>query len=68
MNKKVLLIDDDSSLRRVTEFNLFESGYKVITAENGEKGLRLFHLHRPQVVITDVRMPGISGYDVLKKY
>lgn len=67
MNKKVLLIDDDSSLRRVTEFNLFESGYKVITAENGEKGLRLFHLHRPQVVITDVRMPGISGYDVLKK-
>ncbi|MDT8419680.1 MAG: sigma-54 dependent transcriptional regulator [Desulfuromonadales bacterium] len=67
MAEKVLLIDDDVSLRRVVEFTLEEAGYQVVTATNGEDGLRLFRQTRPALVITDVQMPGISGYQVLEE-
>jgi two-component system, NtrC family, response regulator len=67
MAQKVLVIDDDVSLRRVMEFNLEESGYEVLTAGNGDDGLSLFKRYRPEMVITDVQMPGMSGYDVLEK-
>jgi two-component system NtrC family response regulator len=67
MAQQILLIDDDASLRRVTEFNLQEAGYHVLTARDGSEGLVLFKRYRPPLVITDVQMPGMSGYDVLKE-
>lgn len=66
MAKQILLIDDDVSLRRVTEFNLQEAGYQVITAANGTEGVALFRRHRPALVITDVQMPEMDGYAVLE--
>ncbi|HXV19371.1 MAG TPA: sigma-54 dependent transcriptional regulator [Desulfuromonadales bacterium] len=63
----VLIIDDDASLRRVIEFTLHEAGYRVLTAADGAEGLRLFALEKPSVVITDIQMPTLSGYEVLKK-
>jgi two-component system NtrC family response regulator len=63
----VLIIDDDASLRRVTEYTLHEAGYRVLTAADGTEGLRLFALEKPPVVITDIQMPNLSGYEVLKK-
>lgn len=65
MAQQILLIDDDASLCRVTEFNLQEAGYHVLTASNGTEGLALFKRYRPPLVITDVQMPGMSGYEVL---
>lgn len=67
MTNTVLLIDDDESLRRVTEFTLSEAGYRVLTASNGEEGLHLFSRETPPVVVTDIQMPGMSGYEVLKR-
>ncbi len=67
MARKILVIDDDVSLRRVMEFNLGEAGYDVLTAGDGEDGLALFRRHRPEMVITDVQMPGMSGYEVLEQ-
>ena len=67
MARKILLIDDDASLRRVTEFNLQEAGYQVVTAAEGAQGLDLYKRLRPEMVITDVQMPGIDGYQVLQK-
>jgi len=63
----VLIIDDDDSLRRVMEFTLHEAGHRVLTAASGEDGLAIFRSMEPAVVISDIQMPGISGYDVLKK-
>jgi len=66
MASTVLVIDDDTSLRRVLEFNLQEEGYEVITASSGEEGIRLFTEEQPLLVITDMKMPGMDGFQVLK--
>ncbi len=63
----VLLIDDDPSLRRVIEYTLEQGGYRVLAAASGEEGLDLFEREHPEVVITDIQMPGLSGYDVLAR-
>lgn len=67
MSESVLLVDDDASMRRVIEFTLQEAGYQVLTAASGEEALPLFRQHRPALVVTDVRMEGMSGYQVLEK-
>jgi two-component system NtrC family response regulator len=66
MKPKILVIDDDTSLRRVLEYNLQEAGYDVRTAASGEEGLRLFTEEAPALVITDMKMPGMDGMQVLK--
>ncbi len=65
--RKVLLIDDDDSLRRVTEYSLHSAGFQVLSAADGKQGLASFRIDSPQVVITDIQMPGLSGYDVLQQ-
>ena len=65
MPHKILIIDDDTSLRRVLEYNLKEEGYDVFTAQDGEQGLVRFDEQHPDLVITDLKMPGISGFEVL---
>jgi len=63
----LLLIDDDDSLRRVTEYSLHSSGYHVYSAGNAKQGLSCFRDERPPVVITDIQMPDMSGYNVLQR-
>ncbi|HUA63150.1 MAG TPA: sigma-54 dependent transcriptional regulator [Verrucomicrobiae bacterium] len=67
MNRKaILVVDDDESLRRVTELQLQEAGYEVRTAASGELALRILDEHSFTLVITDYKMPGLSGMDVLQ--
>jgi DNA-binding NtrC family response regulator len=66
MTPKILVIDDDASLRRVVEYNLQEAGYQVLSAAGGEAGLNLFTEESPALVITDMKMPGMDGMQVLK--
>jgi len=61
----ILLIDDDESLRRVTEYNLTEAGFSVITAGSGQEGLKLFSKNDPVLVITDVKLGDMDGIEVL---
>ena len=65
--KTVLLADDDENLRRVTEFQLTEAGYQVVTAADGAKALELFLNDDFDSVITDLRMPKLSGLEFLEK-
>jgi DNA-binding NtrC family response regulator len=62
---KILIADDDDSLRRVLEFQLQEAGYTVVSAENGLQALELFSGNDFDCVITDWRMPQLSGLDFI---
>nr|WP_319492192.1 sigma-54 dependent transcriptional regulator [uncultured Desulfobacter sp.] len=66
MNKTILVIDDDPSLRRVTEYNLTSSGFHVLTADSGQAGLDIFETREPDLVVSDVKLGDISGLDVLE--
>lgn len=66
MKAKILIIDDDNSLRRVLEYNLQEEGYDVHAASSGEEGLYWFGQAKPDLVITDMKMTGMDGLMVLK--
>ncbi|NJC88613.1 MAG: sigma-54-dependent Fis family transcriptional regulator [Desulfuromonas sp.] len=63
----ILVIDDDASLRRVTEYNLEQAGYRVLTAADGREGVGVFRRERPALVVTDLQMPGFSGLEVLEQ-
>ncbi len=64
---KILLIDDDSSLREVLAFALREQHHEVDAAVDGEKGMARLAAFQPEVVITDLKMPGIGGLEVLRR-
>jgi two-component system NtrC family response regulator len=66
LKAKILIIDDDTSLRRVLEYNLQEEEYEVQAASSGEEGLYLFGQAQPDLVITDMKMSGMDGLMVLK--
>jgi two-component system NtrC family response regulator len=66
MKKKVLLVEDDESLRRVMEFHLTEKGYIVVAAADGASAYTLFRQEMPDVVVTDMSMPGMSGLELLR--
>jgi two-component system NtrC family sensor kinase len=63
---KILLIDDDAGIRKVMAITLKDAGYEVVTAPDGKAGLELCQTEAPQIVITDIRMPGIDGIEVLR--
>ena len=67
ISKTVLLADDDENLRRVLEFQLAEAGYKVLSAADGTEALDLFTDGDTDCVITDLRMPKLSGLELLEK-
>src|SRR4051794_10009703 len=66
-HKSVLVVDDDESLRRITQMQLEEAGYAAVTAASGDEALRLIDEDAPALVITDLKMPGISGLELLRK-
>lgn len=66
MSKLILLVDDDQSLRRVTEYNLASAGFRVVTADSGYNGLREFKSKSPDLVITDVRLGDMDGLELMK--
>ena len=66
-NKKILVIDDEKSIRTLLRISLTHKGFEVITAEDGGKGVEIFKREKPPIVITDIKMPGIDGLEVLKE-
>ena len=63
--EKVLCVDDDLSLLRLYQDELSEEGYKVILAKDGKEALAKFEKEKPQVVVMDIRMPGMDGIETL---
>ncbi len=66
MNQTILLIDDDPSLRRVTEYNLSSRGFSVLAANSGLQGLEFFRANDPDLVVSDVKLGDMNGLDLLE--
>ena len=67
MPTKLLLIDDEQTSTSLLALSLKSDGYEVLTADNGRQGLEIFDREGPDIVITDIRMPGMDGIEVLQK-
>ena len=63
----ILLVDDEEGIRNVLNITLGHAGFNVLLAPDGDQGLAIFESHRPDIVISDIKMPGIDGIEVLKK-
>ena len=63
----IAIIDDDNSVRKSVALNLEQEGFKVLEAENGEKGISLVEEKKPDVIILDIKMPRKDGFQVCKE-
>lgn len=66
-NKKILVIDDDLTILEIVKNVLIKCNFDTATAENGEEGLEVIKTENPDAILLDNKMPGLSGYDVLKQ-
>lgn len=62
---KIMLVEDDQSLREIYSIRLTAEGYEVVSAGDGEEALALAVKERPNLIVSDVMMPKISGFDML---
>jgi signal transduction histidine kinase len=63
----ILLVDDEEGIRNVLNITLTHAGFKVLLASDGDTGFALFKTKRPDIVISDIKMPGIGGIELLKQ-
>lgn len=63
-NEKILVVDDEVSIRQILETRLSMRGYEVVLAVNGEEALHLFRKEQPNLVILDIMLPKMDGYEV----
>lgn len=67
MGKKILVVDDEVHIVNILKFNLKKSGYDVITAVNGEEALGIIEAEMPDLILCDVMMPKLTGFEVCQK-
>merc|ERR1711967_224250 len=65
--EKILVVDDDANIRQILETRLTISGYIVLLANDGEEALKLFRKESPDLIILDIMLPKIGGYEVCKE-
>lgn len=65
MTTKIMLVEDDKSLREIYSIRLVAEGYDIISAGDGEEALALAVQYKPELIVADVMMPKISGFDML---
>lgn len=64
--EKILVVDDEDHIVELISYNLMNSGYKVITANNGIDAVKLAKEEKPKLMLLDLMIPGLDGYDVCK--
>lgn len=63
--KKIVLAEDNSTLSLLLKFKLVKEGYEVFAAEDGKKAIEFIEAHNPDLILTDIMMPFISGLEVI---
>ena len=66
-NPRILLVDDDIQFLEATEYMLKYENYEVVTAKNGEEAIKKYKDSRPDIVLMDLKMPVMNGYDAFFK-
>jgi two-component system alkaline phosphatase synthesis response regulator PhoP/two-component system response regulator VicR len=67
MARKILAVDDEKHIVRLVQINLQKEGYEVVTATNGREALEAVAQHRPDLIVMDVMMPEMDGFEALQK-
>lgn len=67
MPRRILVVDDEPDILRIVTFRLKKLGYEIITAVNGQEALDLIKEKRPDLILLDLRLPVIDGYEVCKR-
>ena len=67
MTKKIVLAEDEPQIARLIEFKLKKEGYDVTWRENGEEALQAIKAEKPNLILLDVMMPVMDGYEVLRR-
>lgn len=65
--KRILLVEDEPDILKITAFRLKKAGYEVITAMDGEKGLELAEKEMPGLILLDLGLPVMDGYEVCRR-
>ncbi len=65
MSHKILVIEDERMMLKVIEFRLQKDGYEVKIAEDGKDGIKLIESWEPDIIITDIMMPYVSGLEII---
>lgn len=65
-NGTILLVDDEPNILLALEFLIQQRGFHVVKANNGSEGIQMARKHQPDLVILDVMMPGLDGFEVAK--
>lgn len=66
MKKRILVVDDEESIRLVVSFTLEQAGYEVESAANGDDCLEKIYSFRPDLILLDLMMPMVDGWEVLR--
>ena len=67
ISKKILIVEDDPSFSRAINHMIGKEGYEVITAYNGMTGLRMAKEEKPDLLILDVMLPGLDGFEICSR-
>jgi signal transduction histidine kinase/FixJ family two-component response regulator len=67
MKETILIVDDEEGIRKVLGISLADRGYTVLTAENATAALDIFAREQPEIVLTDIKMPGMDGIGLLRR-
>ncbi len=67
MDKKILIVDDEKNIRDIIIYKLKKEGYQILQAADGEEGVRLAMEEEPDLILLDIMMPKMDGYDACKK-
>jgi two-component system cell cycle response regulator DivK len=67
MNKRILVVEDQEDNRRIVRDLLTSAGYELIEATTGEEGVTLAETHRPDLILMDIQLPGVDGYEATRR-
>ncbi len=67
MSKRILIVEDQEDNRRIMRDLLTSSGFEVVEAMTGEEGVRQAETHRPDLILMDVQMPELDGYEAARR-